>query len=334
MPLSFHGAGGTDSLLVVGTNAQWTMTGDGNGTVAGVTFTSVEHRVGDSAMNDTFTFLSLASVTGLVEGGSGDGADTLNFNFTTDQQLTQTLTGEGQGTVEGGIASLAYGGMDGDVVVPTASVVSGGTLAPGNSPGTDTYAADLDLAAEGLTSVEIEVQGTAGDGVDPNGHDTIEVAGTAILSGELDVVSLAPYDPVAATALGDSFTFLTANEIQGDFDSFKGLDLGGGKFWRPTIVGATYVLEVTEIPFFDINPGSDDSNFYAMVSGRDVTPTFAGTTEIVINGQSLSATSVTAGLHGQRCRAVGFRCGRHLHRRCHHHRHAHRRHVRCRDIRN
>ena len=69
-------------------------------------------------MNDTFTFLSLASVTGLVEGGSGDGADTLNFNFTTDQQLTQTLTGEGQGRVEGGIASLAYGGMDGQVTVP------------------------------------------------------------------------------------------------------------------------------------------------------------------------------------------------------------------------
>ena len=133
VPLSFAGGGGTDSLLVAGTTAQWTLTGDGVGSVAGITFTGVEHRVGAADLNDSFTFANLDSVTGLIEGGAGgndDGAGLdgrlatraaglksqfgtmgkpLNAGFAAEIGVTSTLLAEGGMTSASGALEDAQG---------------------------------------------------------------------------------------------------------------------------------------------------------------------------------------------------------------------------------
>ena len=82
----------------------------------------------------------------------------------TDESLTHTITGAGEGNVVGATTSFAYGNIDTQVEVPNADVVSaGGVLSPGNSPGIMDITGDLDLTMG--DSTEIEVQGTAGAGV-------------------------------------------------------------------------------------------------------------------------------------------------------------------------
>lgn len=57
---------------------------------------------------------------------------------------------------------------------------TGGKVAPGNSPGILTVGGNYTISAG---SLDIEIGGTAGAGVNPNGHDLLDVTGTATMSG-------------------------------------------------------------------------------------------------------------------------------------------------------
>ncbi|MCG8357917.1 MAG: hypothetical protein MI920_20315, partial [Kiloniellales bacterium] len=83
----------------------------------------------------------------------------------------------------------------------------GGTLAPGTSAGTTTIAGDYDLALGATLEIELfDLQpGT--------GFDVVNVGGTAILDGTLEIRLEGGFDPNP----GDSFLFLTAESISGTF---------------------------------------------------------------------------------------------------------------------
>lgn len=103
-------------------------------------------------------------------------------------------------------ATLSGNGMiNGDVV-------NEGVIAPGNSPGVISIVGDFEQLSEG--ALRLELGGGGLPGVD---YDLVEVFGMATLGGALEVVLLPGYLPT----LDDMFTFLTADQIVGEFDQVR-----------------------------------------------------------------------------------------------------------------
>lgn len=113
---------------------------------------------------------------------------------------TRTLTVLGAITNNGTIQGT--GTLAGDLA-------NSGTLAPGLSPGI--FNVDGDFANTGTLSVEIG--GTGGAGVNPNGHDQVLVSGAATLGGTLTLTQTNGYSPQP----GDSFVILDAASSSGAF---------------------------------------------------------------------------------------------------------------------
>ncbi|MCI0331832.1 MAG: hypothetical protein L0228_01240, partial [Planctomycetes bacterium] len=101
---------------------------------------------------------------------------------------------------------------------------NGGTIAPGQSPGGTTINGDLQINSGAL---EIEL-------ASPSSYDTVTVAGSAALGGDLLVRLLDGFVPDAI----DQFTILTGQTISGAFDN---LTPSG----RVQIVGAMGSFQVT-----------------------------------------------------------------------------------------
>jgi len=106
------------------------------------------------------------------------------------------LTGGGTIAINGATLS-GSGHIDGSVTNS-----AGGTVAPGNSPGTLTIAGDYTQEDSRLS---IDIAGLASGAQ----HDLLTVGGTATLQGELEISLLDGYVP----SLGDSFDILTALNI-------------------------------------------------------------------------------------------------------------------------
>ena len=87
-------------------------------------------------------------------------------------------------------------------------VQTGGTLAPGNSPGSTTIAGDYTIMSAGTLEIEVE-------GMTPGQFDELLVGGTATLDGTLDIQLEGTYDP----SVGDMIAVLTASNISGVFSS-------------------------------------------------------------------------------------------------------------------
>src|SRR5262249_37114893 len=69
--IAFAGGAGTDTLHGPTTDATWSVTGAGSGTVTGVAFSGFENLSGAAGNNDTFDVSSSGSVSGTVDGGDG-----------------------------------------------------------------------------------------------------------------------------------------------------------------------------------------------------------------------------------------------------------------------
>ena len=68
-----------------------------------------------------------------------------------------------------------------------------------------------------------------------------------------------------------SIQFLAFGTAQGDFTSFRGLDLGGGAYVRPTTVAGGYELRVAELPdgiAIRFPSATDADEFFTFVSGK------------------------------------------------------------------
>ncbi len=79
--------------------------------------------------------------------------------------------------------------------------------------------------------LEIDVISTAGDGT---GHDIIQVTEDANLDGTLEIRTGSSFTPAGGStpgAIGDTFTIITAGNINGTFATVEGNRLGSGKFY-------------------------------------------------------------------------------------------------------
>jgi hypothetical protein len=77
---NWQGGTGVDSLSGPNTAIIWSVTGANSGTVANVSFNSMENLIGNSQV-DTFAFQANGSVSGQINGGLGE--DVLNFSGST-----------------------------------------------------------------------------------------------------------------------------------------------------------------------------------------------------------------------------------------------------------
>jgi hypothetical protein len=102
---SFKGTNTTDTLIATdGTSNNWALKGSNAGTVDGVTFTGFANLTGGSG-NDTFTFASGATVSGLVDGRGG--SNTLDYSaYTTGVKVNL-------GSATAGLANSSATGVDG-----------------------------------------------------------------------------------------------------------------------------------------------------------------------------------------------------------------------------
>jgi hypothetical protein len=115
---SFIGGQGSDTLAGPAAGSTWNLFGANAGTVAGVTFTSLENLTGGAGA-DTFNFANGASESGNVTGGGG--ADTLNYSaYTTPVTVNlgaKTATGTGGAS---GFTNVIGGAGNDTLVGPTA----------------------------------------------------------------------------------------------------------------------------------------------------------------------------------------------------------------------
>jgi Ca2+-binding RTX toxin-like protein len=91
--------------------------------------------------------------------------------------------------------------LSGSGAVP-GGLVNNGHLSPGNSPGVITIENSFTQGPEGTTTIEIG--GTAGPGVNPNGHDQINVTGDINLDGTVQIELFNGFIPSA----GQSFVII------------------------------------------------------------------------------------------------------------------------------
>jgi hypothetical protein len=124
---------------------------------------------------------------------------------------------------------------------------TGGILAPGNSPGTTVITSDYTQLVDGIFEVEI---GGFLQGVE---YDWLNVGGSAILGGTLDVSLFDFGSGLFEPSLGDSFDILTAETIEGEFDILTLALLGDGLKWDVDYIlddfGTDFVrLTISQVP--------------------------------------------------------------------------------------
>ena len=145
---------------------------------------------------------------------------TVTAETTTVQSGGLMHLGNSLGSVAGSVVSdtteifgtvSGVGAFTGDV-----SALAGANLKPGNSPGILSF---VNLTLGNLSVTELEVEGTAGAGVNPNGHDQIQVSGTlTIASGStVQIVNSTAYE----LGLADTIKVLSFAEgsVSGNFST-------------------------------------------------------------------------------------------------------------------
>lgn len=132
----------------------------------------------------------------------------------------------------------------------TVGVENHGLISPGNSPGIINVPS-FSQAHDAKTIIEIG--GTAGPGVDPNGWDQINVAGTAEFDGVLEIQLYNGFVP----SVGQSFVIFTYANHTGEFSGWLGTTGIPGHpelAFKPTYNGTNLTLEVVQTPI--IIPGA------------------------------------------------------------------------------
>lgn len=120
----------------------------------------------------------------------------------------------------GGTARLSGSG-----VITGSLTQTGGTVAPGNSVETLTVLGNYSISAG---SLQIEIGGTAGAGIDPNGNDQLAVGGTVTVSGTA-VLDFQPYNGFESTQGNPAFQILatTAGTPRATIGTFNTVEMVG-----------------------------------------------------------------------------------------------------------
>jgi autotransporter-associated beta strand protein len=199
-----------------------------------------------TAGNGIFSGVISGSGSLFVSGGSGltlTGANTFTGPTTVSQgQLILNGSLAGNVTVATGGILGGYGTIGGSLTA------SGGIVSPGNSPGILTVAGNYTEAG----TLRIEIDGTAGAGVNPGGHDQIAVGGTATLqSGStLQLTRTNTFEPtwgqrfrVVAAAGGITGTFSTLDRSA--FSTQLFFDYGTGQVYGTGLAAGAPIGQFT-----------------------------------------------------------------------------------------
>ncbi len=159
--------------------------------------------------------------TNIAEGGTLEfpdltvqGGGTLHLGATGNDPGTANVNVSGTANILGNVTGT--GSINGNAVTH-----SGANIAPGNSPGILNFAGNLTVGSG--TNFDIELEGTAGAGVNPGGHDQIQVGGNLeIESGDplnlstLTIQQLSGFELNRGQKL-QIFSF-TPGRVNGQFD--------------------------------------------------------------------------------------------------------------------
>lgn len=132
-------------------------------------------------------------------------------------------------------------------------VVNSGAVKPGNSPGI-MMLTDFTQNADGMTVIEIG--GTDGPGVDPSGHDQIQVTNDVSLDGLLEIQLINGFTP----SMGDSFEILTwGGSRTGEFSLWKGsaIAANNGIAFKPVYNDATKKLTLEVVSVHSVTPTAE-----------------------------------------------------------------------------
>ena len=211
----------SNSVSLPGGGATLTMSGDtlaaNNATIANAFVLNGTGGIFD--MTGTSTISGAISGTGqLWKLGAGELILTANNSYAGNTNVSNGIL-----TINGSIASPAVNIYKGATLKGSGtingSVANYGTVAPGNSPGILTI--NGNYTENGV--LDIEIGGTGGAGVNPNGHDKLVVNGTftaapattspAAPGATLKVTKYNSFDP----ARGQSFQVIAASAFTGSF---------------------------------------------------------------------------------------------------------------------
>ena len=122
--------------------------------------------------------------------------------------------------------------------VNQACVDVGGTVSPGNSPGTLTITGNVGFEATGVLQIELAgtTQGT--------NYDLLSIAGNTTLAGTLQVSLLSDFTPQP----GDTFRVLTATAISGQFSTLSLPTLASDRRWNVLYGSDALTLAVVSVP--------------------------------------------------------------------------------------
>ena len=221
---TFNFAGGT--LKSNGSNS---LTVTSNATLAAGTTSTIDTD------GQTGTVSGILSGAGsLTKSGSG----TLILSGTNTYTGATTLSA-GSLLINGSTANSAFtinaGTLGGAGTVGALTVNSGGTLAPGNSPGIVNVTGNLILNSGSIIAMEL-----AGAGGTPGtDFDQIAVTGTMTAGGTLNVTALNDFTP----AVGQSFQLFNASSIGGTFSAIN-LPTLSGATWNTTALYTSGTLSV------------------------------------------------------------------------------------------
>jgi hypothetical protein len=123
--------------------------------------------------------------------------------------------------------ALTGGRLNGAGTIAGALENTGGTVAPGTSPGTLTVDGSYTQGPDGTLETEIA-------GIDPgSGYDRLAVSGPATLDGALVIITPAGFEP----PFGSSYDVITADTAAGEFATVTGTEVGA-RFFDVEYTGA------------------------------------------------------------------------------------------------
>lgn len=167
----------------------------------------------DVAAGSSLDFVNRLDLNGNTLTKTGDGTLLVNNSFNT-----------GSGTIVSNGGVIGGGGVVGGDIDN-----SGGTVAPGNSPGILTVSGNYTQGASATLAIEVASDSEAG-----TSHDQLAVTGNASLDGTLDIITDSGFTPGVGASpgdIGDTFVIVTASSRSGQFSTVNGRHVGAGIFY-------------------------------------------------------------------------------------------------------
>jgi len=215
---------------------------ENNGTFnANATTTMTGSVTADFVNNGTFIKNTTDTTTTMNVPFTNNGSIEVNAGELIFQQGIQNGTNVeidlGGGTLDpGDTLTLAEGDNLIGSGVLSSSLVNGGLVSPGESPGTITV--NVDYTQEATGTLEIELGGTESE----TQYDQLIVTGAAHLNGTLEVHLLNSFTP----ALNHTFTIMTYESHTGRFENVRLPDLPAGFGWKIEYGTTDLVLSVVD----------------------------------------------------------------------------------------